>query len=80
LFLPFGDFYFFGFGADAPSQKVSEQGLCQADNRLIFLAFSAPRRGRSGPHRSKLDGDIVPRRNTSTTTPGEREKFGFLSV
>jgi hypothetical protein len=34
---PVGGFYFFGCSAS----EVNEQDLCQADNRLIFLTFSA---------------------------------------
>jgi len=54
--------------APAPPYQRGEQGLCQADNKLIFLAFSVFRRARADPHRNKLDGAIVPRRNTLKTT------------
>src|SRR4030088_3256520 len=53
LSLPLVVFYFV---VGARSDQVSEQGLCQAHNRLIFLAFSVFRRVPSDPHRTKLDG------------------------
>jgi hypothetical protein len=70
---------FCGYGASAALQ-VSEQGLCQAHNKLIFLAFSVFRRARADPHRTKLDGVIVPRRNTLKTTTTDNEEFGFLII
>src|ERR1700736_6195839 len=69
LSLPLVIFYFVVM---APTYQVSEQGLCQAHNKLIFLRFSAFRRVRPAPHRTKLDGAFVPRRNTSTTTTNKR--------
>jgi hypothetical protein len=66
--------------APAPPYQVSEQGLCQAHNKLIFLAFSVFRRARADPYRIKLDGVIVPRRNTLKTTTTDKEEFGFLII
>jgi len=51
--------------ASGPSHQVGEQGLCQAHNKLIFLMFSAFRRVGPAPHRTRLGGVSVPRRNTS---------------
>src|SRR5712664_3656145 len=62
--LPLVIFLFCGYGASATS-PLSEQGLCQAHNKLIFLAFSVFRSVLPDPHRTKLDGYSVPRRNTS---------------
>src|SRR5580692_1179682 len=59
LRLPLKVFYFVRMES-APSRQLCQQGLCQADNRLIFLAFSVSRQVRPDPHRSKLDGEIVP--------------------
>jgi len=61
----------------APSRQLCQQGLCQADNRLIFLAFSVSRQVRPDPHRSKLDGEIVPRRNTSKPAATTKINFDF---
>jgi hypothetical protein len=61
-----------GYGVSATS-PTGEQGLCQAHNKLILLAFSVFRRARADPHRSKLDGVIVPRRNTLKTTTNNEE-------
>jgi hypothetical protein len=73
------DFLFCGYGASATS-PLSEQGLCQAHNKLIYLAFSVFRRVLPDPHRIKLDGYSVPRRNTSKTTATGKEEFGFSSI
>src|ERR1700676_3339281 len=59
--------------APAPPHPVSEQGLCQAHNKLIFLTFSAFPRVCPATHRTKLDGAFVPRRNTSRTTTNKEE-------
>src|SRR5216684_8367131 len=80
LSLPVGGFLFFVVAARAPSDQLNEQGLCQADNKLIFLTFSAFWRVRAAPHRTKLDGVSVPRRNTSKTTTTSREEFGFSGI
>src|SRR6202158_1798103 len=79
LSLPLVVFYFL-VAARAPSDQLSEQGVCQADNKLIFLTFSAFWRARPAPHRTKLDGASVPRRNTLTTTTTSREEFGFSGI
>jgi hypothetical protein len=65
-------FLFGGYGASATS-PTAKQGLCQAHNQLILLAFSVFRRARADPRRSKLDGVIVPRRNTLKTTTNNEE-------
>src|ERR1700687_5359864 len=62
LSLPLGGFYIGGFlyfvvMAPAPPHQVSEQGLCQAHNKLIFLTFSAFRQFaalRIGPNLTAL--------------------------
>jgi hypothetical protein len=59
--------------APAPPHQTGEQGLCQGHNKLILLAFSVFRRVRADPYRSKLDGVIVPRRNTLKTTTNNEE-------
>jgi hypothetical protein len=73
-------FLFCGHGACATTSPSSEQGLCQAHNKLIFLAFSASLQVCSDPHRSTLDGVTVPRRNTSRTATAITEEFGFLII
>src|ERR1700687_1196465 len=77
LSLPLGNFLFFVVVAPAPPHQVSEQGLCQAHNKLIFLTFSAFPRVRPAPHRTKLDGAFVPRRNTLRTTANKEEFLIF---
>jgi len=54
--------------APTPPHQVSEQGLCQAHNKLILLTFSAFQQVHAAPHRTKLGGAFVPRRNTSRAT------------
>src|SRR5258707_9218344 len=61
----------------APPHQVSEQGLCQAHNKLIFLTFSAFRQVCPAPHRTKLGGAFVPRRNTSRTTTTNKRNSDF---
>jgi hypothetical protein len=77
---PPGGFLFCGHGACTTTSPSSEQGLCQALNKLIFLTFSAFRRVRPAPHRTKRDGAFVPRRNTSRTATAITEEFGFLII
>jgi hypothetical protein len=77
---PPGDLLFCGHGACAITSPSIEQGLCQAHNKLIFLALSASRRACSDPHRSTLDGVTVPRRNSSRTATAITEEFGFLNI
>src|SRR5258707_1834020 len=76
LSLPLVIFLFCGYGASATS-PLSEQGLCQAHNKLIFLAFSAFRRVLPDPHRTKLDRSIVPRRNTSRRRRRAKRNLDF---
>src|SRR6266481_3267968 len=80
LSLPLVVFYFVVMAPAPTTSPRSEQGLCQAHNKLIFLAFSASLRVYSDPHRSTPDGVTVPRRNTSRTATAITEEFGFLII
>jgi hypothetical protein len=79
IYLSPSGFLFCGYGAGATS-PTGEQGLCQAHNKLIALAFPIFRRIRADPHGSKFDAVIVPRRNTPATTATDNEEFLFVAI